>query len=156
MEPVEYRAVIRFLVLKGNTTQRILEEMTAVYGPDAPSYSVIKYWYRHFKSGQTSVETAPIPSLSVKRSSHNHSGTGGEVQDYWEVCGIIDGNLKLSEQWILHILTLFRKEATVNYSRGPRWLAAWLITYNGTCVSILIQGLKYSTPTNMSMVIATS
>lgn len=62
IQPIEYRAIIMFLFLKGNTPQSILEEMTAVYETDFPSKSVIKDWYQHFKCGQFSVEIYSIPS----------------------------------------------------------------------------------------------
>ena len=64
MEQVEYRAVIRFLYLKGRTPTEAFDEMKEVYGEDAPSYDVVKHWHRQFKCGRTSVETAPIPGRS--------------------------------------------------------------------------------------------
>ena len=41
---VEYRAVIRYLYLKGNTGQVIHCELTNVYGSSAPSYAQVKFW----------------------------------------------------------------------------------------------------------------
>ena len=57
METVEYRAVIRFLFLKGRTPTETFNEMKETYGKDAPSYDVVKHWHRQFKCGRTSVET---------------------------------------------------------------------------------------------------
>ena len=54
MEQVEYRAVIRFLYLKGRTPTEAFDEMKEVY-------DVVKHWHRQFKFGRKSVETAPIP-----------------------------------------------------------------------------------------------
>ena len=61
MEPVECRAVIRFLYLKGRTPQETFDEMKETYGANAPSYDLIKRWHREFKHGGKSVETAPRP-----------------------------------------------------------------------------------------------
>ena len=60
IEPVEYRAVIRFLYLKGCTPKEAFDDMEAVYGEDVPSYDV-KHWHRQFKCRHTLVETVPIP-----------------------------------------------------------------------------------------------
>ena len=40
MKPVEYRAVLRLLYLKGIAQREALDEMKAVYGEDSPSYDV--------------------------------------------------------------------------------------------------------------------
>lgn len=60
MDAVEYRAVIKFLYLKGRTPRETFDEIKEVYGEDSPSYDVVKNWHRQFKCGRTSVETAPI------------------------------------------------------------------------------------------------
>lgn len=44
MEKVEYRAVIKFLYLKGNTPAKIKVELDAVYGDSAPSFTTVKRW----------------------------------------------------------------------------------------------------------------
>ena len=61
MEPVECRAVIRFLYLNGRTPRETFDEMKKTYGDDAPSYDLVKRWHREFKHGRKSVETAPRP-----------------------------------------------------------------------------------------------
>ena len=53
---VEYRAVIRYLYLKGKTGQEKHCESTNVYGSSAPSYAPVKFWVREFKCGRTSLE----------------------------------------------------------------------------------------------------
>ena len=40
IEPVEYRAVMSLLYLKGSTSKGALDEMKMVYGEDASSYSL--------------------------------------------------------------------------------------------------------------------
>ena len=59
MEPVECRAVIQFLYLKGCAPQETFDEMKETYGDNAPSYDLVKRWHREFKHGRKSVETAP-------------------------------------------------------------------------------------------------
>ena len=41
---VEYRAVIRYLYLKGKTGKEIHGELADVYGSSAPSYAQVKFW----------------------------------------------------------------------------------------------------------------
>ena len=52
---VEYRAVIRYLYLKGKTGKKIHGELGDVYG-SAPSYAQVKFWVGEFKRGRTSLE----------------------------------------------------------------------------------------------------
>ena len=40
---VEYRAVIRYLYLKGETNKEIQGELADVYGSSAPSYAQVKF-----------------------------------------------------------------------------------------------------------------
>ena len=53
---IEYRAVIRYLYLKGKTGQEIHCELTNVYGSSAPSYALVKFWVGEFKRGRISLE----------------------------------------------------------------------------------------------------
>ena len=53
---VEYRAVIRYLYLKGKTGKEIHGELVDVYGSSAPSYAQVKFWVGEFKRGRTSLE----------------------------------------------------------------------------------------------------
>ena len=53
---VEYRAVIRYLYLKGKTGQEIHCELTNVYGSSASSYAQVKFWVGEFKRSRTSLE----------------------------------------------------------------------------------------------------
>ena len=53
---VEYRAVIRYLYLKGKTCKEIHGELADVYGSSAPSYAQVKFWVGEFKRGRTSLE----------------------------------------------------------------------------------------------------
>ena len=53
---VEYRAVIRYLYLKGKTGKEIHSELAHVYGSSAPSYAQVKFWVGEFKCGRMSLE----------------------------------------------------------------------------------------------------
>ena len=53
---VEYRAVIRYLYLKGKTGREIHCELTNVYGSSAPSYAQVEFWVWEFKRSRTSLE----------------------------------------------------------------------------------------------------
>ena len=53
---VEYRAVIRYLYLKGKTGKEIYCELADVYWSSAPSYAQVKFWVGEFKRGRTSSE----------------------------------------------------------------------------------------------------
>ena len=53
---VEYRAVIRYLYLKGKTGQEIHCQLTNVYGSSAPSYAQVKFWVGEFKRSRMSLE----------------------------------------------------------------------------------------------------
>ena len=53
---VEYRAVIRYLYLKGKTGKQINGKLADVYGSSAPSYAQVKFWVGEFKRCRTSLE----------------------------------------------------------------------------------------------------
>ena len=72
LSKVEYRAVIRYLYLKGKTGQEIHFELTNVYGSSAPSYAQVKFWVGEFKHGRTSLE-------DETRSGHPSDATDEEV-----------------------------------------------------------------------------
>ena len=74
---VEYRAVIRYLYLKGKTGQEIHCELTNVYGSSASSYAQVKFWVGEFKRGRTSLE------------DENRSGRPSDATDE-EMCKVRD------------------------------------------------------------------
>ena len=69
---VEYRAVIRYLYLKGKTGKKIHGELADVFGSSAPSYTQVKFWVREFKRGRTSLE-------DEARSGHPLDATDEEM-----------------------------------------------------------------------------
>ena len=56
LSKVEYRAVIRYLYLKGKSGKEIHGELTDVFGSSALSYAQVKFWVGEFKRGRTSLE----------------------------------------------------------------------------------------------------
>src|SRR5436190_21126688 len=55
MNKIEYRAVIKYLFLKGNTPTQIKDELDSVYGDSAPSFTTVKFWAAEFKRGRESL-----------------------------------------------------------------------------------------------------
>ena len=53
---VEYRAVIRYLYLKGKTGKEIHSDLADVYGSSALPYAQVKFLVGEFKRGRTSLE----------------------------------------------------------------------------------------------------
>ena len=59
MDKTEYRAVIKFLVLEGQSSKQVQERLTSVYGQSSPSSSTIKRWVKEFQRGRESLEDDP-------------------------------------------------------------------------------------------------
>ena len=55
MDEIEYRAVIKYLLLKGNTPPQIKDELDSVYGDSAPSFTTVKFWAAEFNSVRKSL-----------------------------------------------------------------------------------------------------
>lgn len=123
MEPVECRAVIRFLYLKGRTPKETFDEMKETYGDDAPSYDLVKRWHREFKHGRKSVETAPRPgrpSSAIDEASVRQVEAAILEDRRITVETITHDHLhmhKVSARWIPRLLTPFQKQERVECSR---------------------------------------
>jgi transposase len=59
MDQLEYRSLIKFLTLEGETPKNIDERMTRVYGDMCPSYTTVKNWARDVRCGREQVEDEP-------------------------------------------------------------------------------------------------
>lgn len=53
--PVEYRSVIKFLVLRGDKNEIILTQLMETYGNTCPSRTTIYHWISQFRHGRESV-----------------------------------------------------------------------------------------------------
>lgn len=65
---VEYRSVIKFLRLEGNSPKQIYERLVGVYGDSVPSFSTVTRWFNEFERGRISLEDegrSGRPSTSV-------------------------------------------------------------------------------------------
>jgi histone-lysine N-methyltransferase SETMAR len=63
MDKIEYRAVIKFFVKEGLTSNKIRTKFVKVYGDTSPSFSTIKEWAAEFKRGRTILEDDPREGL---------------------------------------------------------------------------------------------
>ena len=65
---VEYRSVIKFLRLEGNSPKQIYERLVGVYGDSVPSLSTVTRCFNEFERGRQSLEDegrSGRPSTSV-------------------------------------------------------------------------------------------
>ncbi|XP_014768137.1 protein GVQW3-like [Octopus bimaculoides] len=112
--------------------------MKEVYGDDAQSCNIVKYWHYQFKCGRTSVETAPIHGRQHSATDDNtiHKIEAAILDDrritirtlpqevktsVGSVENIIHDHLqmrKLSARWIPRMLIHFQKQERVNYSQA--------------------------------------
>jgi len=61
MDKTGYRAVIKYLQMKGLSPTQIHADMVSTLGDDAPSFSTVKKWAAEFKRGRESLEDDPRP-----------------------------------------------------------------------------------------------
>ena len=59
MEQEEYRSVIRFLFLEGQSRSEIKEGLDTVYSDSSPSMATVKSWFNEFQGGRTSLFDEP-------------------------------------------------------------------------------------------------
>ena len=117
---VEYRAVIRYLYLKGKTGKEIHGELADVYGSSAPYYAQVKFWVGEFKRGRTSSEDearsgrpldATDEEMCKKVRDLIHSDRRIQVEKIAQALGISDGSVstilhdrlgmrKLTARWV--------------------------------------------------------
>ena len=69
MDKTEYRAVIKFLVLEGQSSKQVEERLTSVYGQSSPSSSTIKRWVKEFQRGRESLEDDPRSGRPITSTS---------------------------------------------------------------------------------------
>ncbi|KYN40098.1 hypothetical protein ALC56_05506 [Trachymyrmex septentrionalis] len=133
MDKIEYRAVIKYLFLKGNTPTQIKDELDSVYGDSAPSFTTVKFWAAEFKRGRKSLgddersgrpKTATADENIAKVHQIVLDDRRIKVREIAEVmkmskervCHILHEHLgmtKLSARWVPRLLTLDQK---------PQWL----------------------------------
>ena len=117
---VEYRAVNRYLYLKGKICKEIYGELADVYGSSAPSYAQVKFWVGELKRGRTSLEDearsgrpldATDEEICKKVRDLVHSDRRIQVEEIAQALGISHGSVstilhdrlgmrKLTARWV--------------------------------------------------------
>lgn len=90
MDRIEYRSVIKFLHLEGNSPAAIKERLDKVYGTSAPSYSTVKNWVAELKRGRTTI-------CDEERSGRPKTATTQELVDLVHQIVMDDRRLKVLE-----------------------------------------------------------
>ncbi|XP_048253298.1 protein GVQW3-like [Haliotis rufescens] len=136
MDTSEYRAVIKFLVLEGQSAKQVEERLTAFYGESSPSSATIKRWVKEFQRGRESLEDdarSGRPSTSTspenidtvhKLVMENRRITRHELEEttglsYGSIHNIIHGKLHMSKvcaRWVPGMLTDDMKLSRVTIS----------------------------------------
>ena len=120
----EYRAVIRYLYLKGKTGKEIHGELADFYGSSAPSYAQVKFWVVEFKCGRTSLEDearsgrpldATDEEMCKKVRDLVYSDRRIQVEEIAQALGISHGSVST----ILHDLLGMRKLKARWVPRSP-------------------------------------
>ena len=126
---VEYRAVIRYLYLKGKTGKEIHSELADVYGTSAPSYAQVKFWVGEFKPGRTSLEDearsgrpldATDEEMCKKVRDLVYSDRQIQVEEIAQALGISHGSVST----ILHDHIGMRK-LTACWDPNPLAMSKW-------------------------------
>ncbi|XP_030750541.1 protein GVQW3-like [Sitophilus oryzae] len=138
MDKIEYRAVIKYLVLKGNTPTQIKHEFDSVYEDSAPSFTTVKFWAAEFKRGRKSLgddersgrpKTATTDDNIAKVHQMMLDDRRIKVRKIAEVMNISKdyvchtlnqdlGMRKLSARWVPRLLTLDQKRVRMNISNS--------------------------------------
>lgn len=61
MEKEQYQSMIRFLFLERKSRSEIREHLGAVYSDSSLPMSSVKYWFKEFQLGRTSIFDEPHP-----------------------------------------------------------------------------------------------
>ena len=113
---VEYRAIIRYLYLKGKTVKEIHSELADVYGSSAPSYAQVKFWIGEFKRGRTALEDKarsgrPLDATNKEKCKKVrdllYSDRGIQLEEIAQALGISHGSIStiLHDRLGMHKLT---------------------------------------------------
>ncbi|XP_030760797.1 protein GVQW3-like [Sitophilus oryzae] len=132
MDKIGYRAVIKYLVLKGNTPTQIKHELDSMYGDSAPSFTTVKFWAAEFKRDRKSLgddersgrpKTATTDDNIAKVHQMVLDDRRIKVREITEIMNIskervchILGMRKLSARWVPRLLTLDQKRVGMNIS----------------------------------------
>ena len=141
---VEYRAVIRYLYLKGRTGKEIHSELAYVYGSSAPSYAQVKFWEGEFKHGRSSLEDearsgcpldATNKEMCKKVRDLVYSDRRIQVEEIAQALGISHGSVST----ILHDRSGMRKLTT---RWVPKSLSGEQMATRASVYSVLLKGFR--------------
>ncbi|XP_014486230.1 PREDICTED: histone-lysine N-methyltransferase SETMAR-like [Dinoponera quadriceps] len=137
MDKIEYRSVIKFLNLKGETSKEIKAQLDFVYGDSAPSFTTVKVWVAQFKRGRTSVfddERSGRPKTATNDAMIDKvhqvvlddqrlkvreiaSAVGISAERVLKILSEDLGMRKLTGRWVPRLLTLDEKRIRHNISK---------------------------------------
>lgn len=137
MDKVEYRAVIKYLTLKGLTPTQIHADMVETLVDNAPSFATVKRWAAEFKRGRESIEDDPRSGRpSTATTTENIDRVHKMVMDdrrltvryIAEIIGICQERVhhiltnelemtKVSARWVPRLLTPDQKRTRLDMSR---------------------------------------
>ncbi|GFT93222.1 histone-lysine N-methyltransferase SETMAR, partial [Trichonephila clavipes] len=138
MDKIEYRAVTKYLFLKGNTPTQIKDELDSVYGDSASSFTTVKFRIAELKRDCTSLgddEHSGRPNAAITDENiakvhqlvlEDHRIKVREIAEIRSmskerVCHTLNQNLsmiKLSMRWVPRLLTLIQKRVRMNISNA--------------------------------------
>src|SRR5436190_18847496 len=133
MDKIEYRVVIKYLFLKGNTPTQIKDELDS-----APSFTTVKFWAAEFKRGRKSLgddERSGRPKTATTNENiakvHEMVLDDGRIKvreiaevmnmSKERVCHLLNQHLdmrKLSARWVPRSLTLNQKCVRMKFLRA--------------------------------------
>jgi transposase len=96
----EWRAVMKYLLLKGNSAKRIYNDMSVMLGDKWPSYTTVKNWVARFRAGHLSTE-------GEERSGRPTQMAIPENMDV--IHSMIQDNQRISAKKIAHTLMISRE-----------------------------------------------
>ena len=138
VDKIKYRAVIKYLFLKGNMPMQIKDELDSVYGDSGPSFTTVKFWAAEFKRGCKRLGDnerlgRPKTATTDKNIAKVHQMVLDDcrikVREIAEpmkmskehICHILNVHLgmrKLSAHWVLRLLRLDQKLVRINISNA--------------------------------------
>ena len=116
MDKIKYWVIIRYLFLKDNTPTQTKEEMAAVYGDSAPTFTTVIFWAAEFKHCCTNLGGDKCSGWPKK--NHNYWWKNKNYEHIQRICLLhLNRNLSMHKQaahWLPHLLTLDQKHVWMN------------------------------------------
>ena len=127
IEKNEFRAVIKYFYMKGNTPKKIKAELDEVHGTSPPSFKPVLNWVNKFKRVRTSTRDEPRSGRRVEAATpeiiekvHNRIFNNRRVgKSHDTIITILHEKLsgkKLSAGWVARLLTIRNKRNRVTDS----------------------------------------